>query len=176
MLEQECDILVPAALEDQITVDNAGRIQAKIVAEAANGPVTDGADDILRKRGIVVIPDIYLNAGGVTVSYFEWLKNLSHVSFGRMSSKHEELNNRHLLNLVERITGRSVEPDERQLILKGPEEIDYVRSALADTMAFSYNRIRETWKSRGIRDLRTTAFYLSIDRVARSYLALGIFP
>lgn len=176
MLELECDILVPAALENQITIDNAARIQAKIVAEAANGPVTDEADDILRKRGILIIPDIYLNAGGVTVSYFEWLKNLSHVSFGRMSSKHEELNNRHLLEMVEKLTGQTVEGAQRQLILKGPHELDYVYSALADTMAFSYNRVRDAWKSRGISDLRTTAFYLAVDRIARSYLALGIFP
>jgi glutamate dehydrogenase (NAD(P)+) len=176
VLEMDCDVLVPAALENQITIDNAERIRAKIVAEAANGPVTDAADDILRKRGVFIIPDIFLNAGGVTVSYFEWLKNLSHVSFGRMSSKHEELNNRHILDAVEKLAGRSVEPDERQLILKGPQEIDYVSSALADTMSYSYNRIRDTWKSHGISDLRTTAFYLAIDRIARSYLALGIFP
>jgi glutamate dehydrogenase (NAD(P)+) len=176
VLELPCDILVPAALENQITPDNAPRIQAKIIAEAANGPVTDAADDLLRQRGVLIIPDIYLNAGGVTVSYFEWLKNLSHVSFGRMSSKHEELNNRNLLHVVEKLAGRSVEPDERELILKGPLEIDYVYSALADTIAFAYNRIREAWKSRAISDLRTAAFYLAIDRVARSYLALGIFP
>lgn len=176
VLELECDVLVPAALENQITADNAGRINAKIVAEAANGPITDGADEILRKRGILIIPDIYLNAGGVTVSYFEWLKNLSHVSFGRMSSKHEELNNRHLLDMVEKLTGNSLDGAERQLILKGPQEIDYVYSALADTMSYSYNRIRDAWKSRGISDLRTTAFYLAVDRIARTYLALGIFP
>jgi len=176
VLELDCDILVPAALENQITADNAPRIRARIVAEAANGPVTAEADDILRQRGILVIPDIYLNAGGVTVSYFEWLKNLSHVSFGRMSSKHEALNNRHLLDAVEKLTGRTVEDAGRQLILKGPQELDYVQAALADTMANSYNWIREAWKSRGIADLRTTAFYLAIDRIARSYLALGIFP
>jgi len=176
VLELDCDILVPAALENQITVENAPRIQARIVAEAANGPVTAGADKILRQRGILVIPDIYLNAGGVTVSYFEWLKNLSHVSFGRMSSKHEALNNRHLLDAVEKLTGRSVDDAERRLILKGPQELDYVQAALADTMANSYTWIRAAWKSREIQDLRTTAFHLAIDRVARSYLALGIFP
>lgn len=176
VLEMECDILVPAALENQITTENAGRIRAKIIAEAANGPVTDEADDLLRQRGVLIIPDIYLNAGGVTVSYFEWLKNLSHVSFGRMSSKHETVNNRLLLNIVEKLTGRSVDDDERQLILKGPQEIDYVYSALGDTMTFSYQRIREAWKTRGHADLRTTAFYLAVDRIARSYLALGLFP
>lgn len=175
-LELDCDILVPAALENQITTENAARIRARIVAEAANGPVTAEADEILRARGILVIPDIYLNAGGVTVSYFEWLKNLSHVSFGRMSSKHEALNNRHLLDAVEKLTGRTVEDAERALILKGPQELDYVQAALADTMANSYNWIRETWKSRNLPDLRTTAFHLAIDRVAQSYLALGIFP
>ena len=176
VLELECDILVPAALENQITEDNAPRIRAKIIAEAANGPVTAGADEILRERGVFIIPDIYLNAGGVTVSYFEWLKNLSHVSFGRMSSKHEALNNRHLLDAVEKLTGKSLDGGERKLILRGPQEIDYVYAALADTMGFSYNWIREAWKSRTLPDLRTAAFYLAIDRIARSYLALGIFP
>ncbi|HAV62817.1 MAG TPA: glutamate dehydrogenase [Verrucomicrobiales bacterium] len=176
VLELDCDILVPAALENQITADNAERIRAKIVAEAANGPVTNDADEILRRRGVFIIPDVYLNAGGVTVSYFEWLKNLSHVSFGRMSSKHEEVTNRNLLAAIEKLTLRSLEPAERRLIITGPQEIDYVFSSLADTMSYSYNRIRDSWKSKGLPDLRTTAFYLAIDRVARTYLSLGIFP
>lgn len=176
VLEMECDILVPAALENQITADNAERIKAKIIGEAANGPVTSEADEILRRRGIFIIPDIYLNAGGVTVSYFEWLKNLSHVSFGRMSSRHEEIANRNLIAMVERLTGKSLDPAERQLLLKGPQEIDFVFAALADTMSYSYNRIRDAWKSKGLPDLRTTAFFLAIDRVARTYLSLGIFP
>lgn len=176
LLELECDILVPAALENQITADNAPRIRARIIAEAANGPVNHEAEAVLLKRGVFIIPDLYLNAGGVTVSYFEWLKNLSHVSFARMSSRHEEIGNRNLVNAVERLTGRSLESGERHLLIHGPTELDYVHTALADTMAYAYNRIHTYWKSNAVPDLRTAAFAMAIDRVARSYLTLGVFP
>jgi glutamate dehydrogenase (NAD(P)+) len=75
LLELECDVLIPAALEGVLTEHNAGRVRARLIAEAANGPSTPGADDILRERGITVIPDILCNAGGVTVSYFEWVQD-----------------------------------------------------------------------------------------------------
>jgi len=176
MLEMDCDILVPAALENQITVDNASRIKAKIIAEAANGPVTFGADEILRKKGVFIIPDLYLNAGGVTVSYFEWLKNLSHVSFGRMSAKHEEIRNKNFVRSLEKMVGKFFDPTDRQLLIEGPTEKGYVFEALEDTMTYSYNMIRDIWKSRSLPDLRTAAFYMAIDRVGQSYLTLGVFP
>lgn len=176
VLELDCDILVPAALEDQITHANAPRIRAKIVAEAANGPVSPDGDRILLDRGIFMIPDIYLNAGGVTVSYFEWLKNLSHVSFERMTKRYQEIGNRRIVEAIEQLTGNRFTERERALMLEGPREIDFVYSALAETMSHAYHAIREVWKAREMPDLRTAGFYFAIDRVAKSYLSLGIFP
>lgn len=176
VLEMPCDILIPAALENQITAKNAARIQAKIVAEAANGPVDFDGDRILGERGVLVIPDLYLNAGGVTVSYFEWLKNLSHVSFGRMNSGYIEASKEGMLSAVESLTGRTVNDSQRALLTAGPQEIDFVRSSLADTMALAYHNIRDLWQTRDTPDLRTAAFVFSIERVAKSYQAHGIFP
>ncbi len=177
ILEQPCDILIPAALEEQITKENAPRIKAKIIAEAANGPVTAEADEILNKRNIMVIPDVYLNAGGVTVSYFEWLKNLSHIRFGRMERRYKEISYSTIVNMIETTTGRSVSPQEKALISRGPEEIDIVRSGLEDTMINAYEDIRSHYhKIREIKDLRTAAFYTAINKVGRAYMDLGIFP
>ena len=175
-IEQDCDILVPAAIEGVITAENAGRIQAKIIAEASNGPVYPDAEPILAERGTLLIPDIYLNAGGVTVSYFEWLKNLSHVSFDRMHKRYEEISTRRVLTATERLTGSSFPPDELALLTRGPSEIDFVHTALAETMSESYRDMHEAWKERDLPDLRTAAFVISIDRIAANYLALGIFP
>lgn len=176
-LEIECDILIPAALENQITEQNAGRIQAKIVAEAANGPTTAGAEDVLLKKGIMVIPDIYLNAGGVTVSYFEWLKNLSHVRFGRMDKRFEQTTNENLLRIVENATGKKLTDDEIKTIARGADEIDLVNSGLQETMITGYQQIRETWKLNSeIPNLRTAAFINAINKVATCYSELGIFP
>lgn len=176
VLEMPCDVLVPAALENQITARNAPKIQAKIVAEAANGPVDFAADEILAERGILVIPDIYLNAGGVTVSYFEWLKNLSHVSFDRMSSGYIESSKERMISAMETLSGRSLGDAERDVVTAGPKEIDFVRTALADTMELSYHNIRDLWQTQDTPDLRTAAYIFGIDRVARSYQAHGIFP
>lgn len=176
VLEQPCDILVPAALENQITAENAPRIQAKIVAEAANGPVDHEGEKILLRRGILIIPDLYLNAGGVTVSYFEWLRNLSHVSFDRMNTRLQELTKTHIIDAMEQLTGRSLDRDQRAQLTAGPREVDFVHTALAETMAVAYHSIHDAWKTRDLPDLRTAAYYVSIDRVCRSYLAHGIFP
>ena len=137
ILERECDILIPAALERQIGLRNADKIKAKIVGEAANGPVTPGAHEAMEKRGIVVIPDLLLNAGGVTVSYFEWLKNLSHVRFGRMNKKWDESVRSKLLNVVEENAGRTLTEAERKQIVHGAEEADLIYSGLEDTMISS---------------------------------------
>jgi glutamate dehydrogenase (NAD(P)+) len=175
-LELDCDVLVPAALENQITSENAPRIRARIVAEAANGPVDYGGERILLDRGVLLIPDIYLNAGGVTVSYFEWLKNLSHASFERMTTRYEELANARMLRAVEQLTGKSLPDHERRGLLEGPSELDFVRTALAETMEQSYRRVREAWRSENLPDLRTAAYRFGIVQVANSYLAQGIFP
>ena len=176
-LELECDILIPAALENQITAENAPRVRAKIVAEAANGPVTAEAEAELLRNGVMVIPDIYLNAGGVTVSYFEWLKNLSHVRFGRMGKRFEQATSENLLRVVEEATGRRLSEAERTTVARGADEVDLVNSGLEESMAVAYDQIRETWKSDPrIPGLRTAAFVVAINKIATCYAELGVFP
>ena len=176
-LELECDILIPAALENVINEDNAERIKAKIIGEAANGPLTPEADDILAKKGTLVIPDMYLNAGGVTVSYFEWLKNLSHVRYGRMEKRFTENLNRHILGQMEELTGKNVNSRERLLIEHGPDEVDLVYSGLEQTMIEATREIMACWKAnRNIPNMRTAAYVVAIDKVGTSYAELGIFP
>ncbi|MFN5421742.1 MAG: Glu/Leu/Phe/Val family dehydrogenase [bacterium] len=176
-LEAECDILIPAALENVINKDNAGNIKAKIVGEAANGPLTPEADEILISKNILVVPDMYLNAGGVTVSYFEWLKNLSHVSYGRMERRFTENQNANILSQIEQMTGNKVTEEQRKIIVHGPDEIDLVRSGLEDTMIKATNEILDCWhKFPEIPDMRTAAFVVAINKVGNSYLELGIFP
>ena len=176
-LELDCDILIPAALENVITEDNAPRIKAKIVLEGANGPTTPGAEKILNSRGVMVIPDIYANAGGVTVSYFEWLKNLSHVRYGRMERRLEESSERALVRAIEKATGHAFSPKETAKLVRGAEEQDIVNSGLEDTMIHAYNEIRDILKGDPkIGDLRTAAFVNAINKVARSYVELGVFP
>ncbi|MHB1327853.1 MAG: Glu/Leu/Phe/Val family dehydrogenase [Gemmatimonadales bacterium] len=176
-LELDCDILVPAALENVITVENAPRIKAKIIGEAANGPTTAAADALLKARGVYIIPDFYLNAGGVTVSYFEWLKNLSHVRFGRMQRRFEEQSNLGILNLVQQSTGRSIDAAELARVAHGASEEDLVNSGLEDSMASAYHQIRDILlRPKGPTDLRTAAFVSAIDKIAVSYQELGLFP
>jgi len=176
LLEQECDILIPAALENQITEENAPRIQAPIIAEAANGPITSEAEKILLEKGTFIIPDVYLNAGGVTVSYFEWLKNLSHVAFDRMIIRYAEDQNDRLISAMETLTGKCLTPDQRATIVQGPSEFDLVCHALDHSMSMGYLNIHREWKNHCLPDLRTAAFSFAIQKVASTYLDLGIFP
>lgn len=176
-LELECDALIPAALENQITDENAARIKARIIVEGANGPTTPEAEDILIKKGVLVVPDVYANAGGVTVSYFEWLKNLSHVRIGRMGKRYEQSSELRMLHAIEVATGKKFTETEREVVVRGPDEQDFVNSGLEDTMVIAYQRLREIWKGDSrIADLRTAAFFDAIEKVARSYAELGIFP
>lgn len=176
-LEMECDILIPAALENVINGENAGRVKAKIIGEAANGPLTPDADDILAKKGTLVIPDMYLNAGGVTVSYFEWLKNLSHVRYGRMEKRFTENMNKHILGQMETLTGKEVNDSDKKLIEHGPDEVDLVYSGLEETMIEATREIMNTWKANPeIPDMRTAAYVVAINKVGTSYAELGIFP
>jgi glutamate dehydrogenase (NAD(P)+) len=176
ILEYDCDILIPAAMESTINLGNAERITAPLIIEAANGPVTAGADEILRRKGSVIIPDMYANAGGVTVSYFEWVKNLSHIRFGRMQRRQQEAANNLLVDEIEALTGKAISPSKREKMLKGADELSLVRSGLDDTMRISYQSMAEIWHSReseGV-DLRTAAFLISIQRVAETYKSLGL--
>ena len=176
-LEMECDILIPAALENVIDGENAPRVKAKIIGEAANGPLTPEADEIFIKNNVLVIPDMYLNAGGVTVSYFEWLKNLSHVRHGRMEKKFTENLNEQLLAKMEALTGKAISAEDREAIIHGPDEVDLVRSGLEETMIGATREIMDCWhKNKTIPDMRTAAYVVAIDKVATSYAELGIFP
>lgn len=175
-MEMPCDILIPAALENVINAGNAARIQAKIIGEAANGPLSPEADEILLAKGAVIVPDMYINAGGVTVSYFEWLKNLSHVRFGRMDKRFAENQNSQILQSVEALTGKKVTDIERRQIMHGPDEVDLIYSGLEDTMIDSYHEIRDMKLHLGINDMRTAAFVCSINKVGVAYEELGIFP
>ena len=174
-LELACDLLIPAALESVITKENAARIQAKIIAEAANGPVTADADDLLRERGVMIIPDVYINAGGVTVSYFEWLRNLSHVRFGRMSKRFEQSAQQKMLQAIEQATGQTFSDQVMSELVQGADEIDLVNSGLEETMIMAYREIREIRREHDL-DLRTAAFVSAINKVAVSYAEMGIFP
>ena len=176
-LEVECDILIPAALESQITPANADRIKAKIIAEAANGPVTSQAEDVLLKKGILIIPDMYINAGGVTVSYFEWLKNLSHMRFGRMEKRFNQQTYESIVDLVLRMTGKELGDREKALVARGADEIDLVRSGLEETMITAYQQIREIYVGNSKVDgMRTAAFISALNKIASDYHARGIFP
>lgn len=177
VLEIACDILIPAALENVITSENAPRIQAKIIGEAANGPTTADANQILLGRNVLIIPDAFLNAGGVTVSYFEWLKNLSHVRFGRLEKRFEEMAFRRLLSAVEKATSKEFNPEMINTYSRGADELDLVRSGLEETMSGAYQEIRNIQKRLGGKiDLRTAAFVSAIDKIALCYAELGIFP
>jgi glutamate dehydrogenase (NAD(P)+) len=176
-LEYECDILVPAALENVINGENAPRVKAKVIGEGANGPLTPEADEVFAQKGTLVVPDMYLNAGGVTVSYFEWLKNLSHVRYGRMEKRFTENMNTHILGQIEDLTGKTVNERERKFIMHGAEEVDLVYSGLEETMITATREIIEEWRRNPqIPDMRTAAYVVAINKVGTSYAELGIFP
>ena len=175
VLEKECDILIPAAMEGVINLSNAKRIKANVIIEAANGPVTAGADEILNAAGIIIIPDMYANAGGVTVSYFEWVKNLSHIRFGRMQRRQQASSNHLLVAEMERLIGKPVSEDFKNKFFKGAGELELVRSGLEDTMCTAYQQMHDTWRSnKNIDSLRTAAYVLALTKVADSYRALGL--
>jgi glutamate dehydrogenase (NAD(P)+) len=176
-LELDADILIPAALENVLTKDNAPRIKARVILEGANGPTTPDAETIFRERGLLVIPDVYANAGGVTVSYFEWLKNLSHVRFGRLEKRLEEADEARFVRALETLTGKTLADEERRMLVHGSDEQDIVNSGLEETMIVAYQSIREVFKQNpDLGDLRAAAFRTAIDKIARSYLDLGVFP
>lgn len=176
-LELNCDVLIPAALENQLVADNAPNVKAKIILEGANGPTTPTADEIFRRKGTLIIPDIYANAGGVTVSYFEWLKNLSHVRFGRLERRLQAAAGLRLLQAMETATGKAFSAKDRASLVPVSDELSIVNSGLEDTMTTAYQEIRETLRQRpALEDLRTAAFFMVIEKIARAYVELGIFP
>lgn len=175
VLEMDCDILIPAALESQIHAENAMHIQARLIAEGANGPVTYEADEILRRRGVVMLPDVWVNAGGVTVSYFEWTRNLSHMRFGRLQRRFDELRGQNYASALEQMTGTEMPSRLRGEIVRGASELDLVRSGLDDTMRAAFADIRDTLKRNPeIHDYRTAAYVIAIRKLAQSYHDLGL--
>jgi glutamate dehydrogenase (NAD(P)+) len=176
ILEEECDLLIPAALEGAIHMENAPRIKAKLIAEAANGPVTFGADAILKQKGVVMIPDIYLNAGGVIVSYFEWIKNLSHIRFGRLTRRHEVNQNDLLLKALQS-NGHKIPAEVAEKLCHGPNELDLVRSGLDDTMRDAFQQIRDRyWSHDKIESYRIAAMAIAIEKIALSFQERGVYP
>lgn len=179
VLEKHCDILIPAALEGVINQKNAERVQANLIIEAANGPITAVADETLRQKGTIIIPDLYANAGGVTVSYFEWVKNLSRIRFGRMQKREEEARHRLLveeLNRLDSYLGNqwSMSNEFKERYLRGAGELELVRSGLDDTMRNAYQRISDRWRAdKNVEDLRTAAFMEAIEKIVESYKASG---
>ncbi|MGK6316675.1 Glu/Leu/Phe/Val family dehydrogenase [Neorhizobium sp. DT-125] len=174
-LEKECEILIPAALESVINEDNARRIKAAVIAEAANGPVTYEANEILRERGVVIIPDLFANAGGVTVSYFEWVKNLTHMPFGLMERRQREHEHLELVTALEGALGVKLAQGNFGRLQLGASEIDLVRSGLEEKMHSTYRRMSDLWNSDSkISDLRTAAYVIAINRLKAIYQAIGI--
>jgi glutamate dehydrogenase (NAD(P)+) len=175
VLEMECDILIPAALESQIHANNAMAINARLIVEAANGPVTYEADEILRHRGVTILPDLYVNAGGVTVSYFEWTRNISHMRFGRLQRRYEELRSLSYLHALEELTGKTASDKLRDDLVRGASELDLVRSGLDDTMRIAFRDMREVIKrNQKINDFRTAAYTIAVAKIAQSYYDLGL--
>ena len=176
LLEMECDILIPAAMEAQITEDNAERIHTKLIIEAANGPVTFEADEILRRRGITILPDAYVNAGGVTVSYFEWIRNLSHIRFGRMERRFDEARGQHLISAMETLSQKNVPEWMRNEIVRGADELDLVRSGLDDTMRHAFQELAQVRRgNEKVDDFRTAAYVVAIGKIARSFFDIGVY-
>jgi len=179
VMERNCDVLIPAALEGVITSENAPDIQASMIAEAANGPTTYAAHQLLLERGKLIIPDVYLNAGGVTASYFEWLKNLSHVRHGRLSRRFEERNAKRILDAVNELTDNRLGDEEIERLTQnvhfGAGEREIVNSGLEDTMITALEEMMETKRSLET-DLRTAAFVNALRKIAIIYEKMGIFP
>jgi len=176
-LEVECDILIPAALENQVTLANVKKVKCRILAEAANGPTTPKAEEYLNSKGVMVMPDIFMNAGGVTVSYFEWTRNISHMRYGRLERRLDHDRRTNLVGAIEELVGRRFDGPRRSGLTAETQEEDLVNSGLEETMVTAFREILEIRnRYRAVKDLRTAAYLCAIEKIAAAYLELGIFP
>lgn len=174
LLSVGCDIFIPAAREGTITEENQKILNTKLICEGANGPLTSRADHYLNKRGILIIPDLYANAGGVAVSYFEWVRNLSHMRFGRMEKRRKEYETTSILSVIESSTGKRVSSKTKSMLNQGPTELDLVRSGLEDMMTEAYENMSFIWNENNYPTLRSTAYIYSIKKLIESYKSIGI--
>jgi glutamate dehydrogenase (NAD(P)+) len=170
----ESDILIPCAKENVIDQRIARKIKTKLIIEAANGPITYNADQILNKRGIPVLPDIYINAGGVVVSYFEWVKNISQIRFGRLRKRFEEDREAHIVDAIEKSSGKSIPKFLREKIVHGASELDYVRSGLEDAMRNAFIDICEIKNNNKNLSFRDATYILALKRLEKTHLDLGL--
>jgi len=174
LLQYDCDILIPAALENVITLKNVENVKAKIICEAANGPITYRADEKLKNKGKVVIPDIYANAGGVTVSYFEWIRNISHIRMGRLNKRYEEHRGETILKALNQISLNKLPKDTINQLVYGANEEDIISSGLEDTMRVAFQEILEMKSSHNLDDYRMAAYAIALKKIEKSYMELGI--
>ena len=173
-LTMKCDILIPAARENVIDKTNAQDIKAKLIVEAANGPITFEADGLLNERNVTIIPDIMANAGGVAVSYFEWIRNLRHIRFGRLEKRRNAFQFDTLISAIETMTGKEMPDKFKEQFIEGANEIDLVRSGLDDMMREAYQKVRQSMIENDIPNLRTAAYKVALDRIATSYDSIGL--
>ena len=173
-LTMKCDILIPAAKENVIDKTIAQDIKAKLIVEAANGPITFEADGLLNERNVTIIPDIMANAGGVAVSYFEWIRNLRHIRFGRLEKRRNAFQFDTLISAIETMTGKEMPDKFKEQFIEGANEIDLVRSGLDDMMREAYQKVRQSMIENDIPNLRTAAYKVALDRIATSYDSIGL--
>ena len=174
LLTYDCDILIPAALENAITLKNVDNVKAKIICEAANGPISYRADQKLKNRGAVIIPDIYANAGGVTVSYFEWIRNISHIRMGRLNKRYEEHRGEAILKAIKQISTNKLPKELIDQLVHGANEDDIIASGLEDTMRVSFQEILEMKSAYNLDNYRMAAYAIALKKIEKSYLELGI--
>lgn len=174
LLELDCDILIPAALENAITVDNVDKIKTKLIIEAANGPISFEADQKLFEKGVMIIPDIYVNAGGVVVSYFEWVKDISHIRFGRVEKRFQEQKILDIIDLIDKKTNTKTDFDTIKKIIHGADEEDLAFSGLEDSMRNAFIEIYNA-KKQIKRSFRDSAYYVSLKKIRNFYTVEG-FP
>ena len=175
LLKRKCDILIPAARENVITEKNAEDISANLIVEAANGPISYKGNQILNRKKIFVIPDILANGGGVAVSYFEWVKNLRHIRFGRLEKRRNQIQLNNLIEAIESMTGKTMPAKYKTNFHDGIEEIDLIRSGLDDMMIDGFQSVKKEFiETDKITDFRTAAFKAAIEKIALSYDFIGL--